>query len=193
MKFSSISVPVVPSLSQAQIEKEATAFLKIVSPKTLDIAGPTPVLEIFENKMDLFDFDIVVGKNIKGLPGMTDVTHRYIQISISTYKKLEKDFPHARFTVAHEFGHAYLHGRSPSRPLFSKRNQLRPFEDPEWQANTFAASLLMPQKTMWLLFLKKAMTVENVMETYAVSWSAATRRVLKLSSLFQNYQRGIYE
>jgi Zn-dependent peptidase ImmA (M78 family) len=193
MDFHSISVPTVTGLSHAQIEKEALGFLKLTAAACLEKPQPTPILEIFENKMDLLDFQILVGKNVKGLGGFTDVTHRYIELPNSTYHKLEKGVPQAKFTVAHEFGHACLHGKNqnygafPSREhlVFARRGQLRAFEDPEWQANNFASAILMPAKTMWSLYRQQQMTPENVMDIYQVSWSAATRRVLRLNPIFQ--------
>jgi hypothetical protein len=195
MDFDSVSVPVVTGLSLNQIEKEALAFLNLLAPSCLAFPQPTPVLDIFENKMDRLGFDILIGKNVKGLGGVTDITNRTIELPSSTYKKLEKGVPQAKFTVAHEFGHAYLHGKNqnfsqfPSREnlTFTRRGQLRPFEDPEWQANNFASAVLMPARTMWMLYRQKKMIPEDVMDLYQVSWSAATRRVLRLNTLFQSY------
>lgn len=185
MDFSSMNVPLVRGLSHSVIERKALQFLSMTSPASLSFPGPVPILDIFENKMDLFDFRVLIGKNIKGLGGFTDVTHRYIQISCSTYRRLEKGDPQGKFTVAHEFGHAVLHSEYKAA-IFALRSQIRPFEDPEWQANTFAASVLMPFPTMKMLFQKNDLTPENVMELYQVSWSAATRRVLRLNTIFNS-------
>jgi len=197
MDYNSIYVPVVRGLSFSQIEKEASAFLNLVSPESLKSPQPTPVLSIFENKMDLFCFSIVVGKNIKGLGGITNISDRFVELSLSTYKRLEKNDPQAKFTVAHEFGHVMLHSKNqsfgyfPSRAevSFSRRSQIRAFEDPEWQANTFAANVLMPLQTMHSLYLRQEMTPEKVMDIYQVSWSAATRRVLRLNIYFSERSR----
>lgn len=191
MDFDSITVPVVKGLSLSQIEKEATQFLGLLAPECLQVPQPTPVLEIFENKLEALDFKVVIGKNIKGLGGLTDVTHRFIQLPNATYKRLEKDDPQARFTVAHEFGHAQLHakdqvlGSFPFRHqvTFAPRSRIRAFEDPEWQANTFAAAILMPIQTMRLLHDQGKMTSNHVMEVFKVSWPAANRRILKLREL----------
>ncbi len=186
MNFDSITVPVVKGLSCTQIEKEATDFLLLLAPKCLLAPQPTPVLDIFENKMELLDFNVLIGENIKGLGGFTDVTNKYIELPNSTYKKLEKDDPHARFTAAHEFGHVKLHSayQGQLRPVtFARRSRIRAFEDPEWQANSFSAAILMPIQTMRMLHEQGKMTAAHVMEIYKVSWPAASRRILRLSEL----------
>lgn len=191
MDFNSITVPIVKGLSSSQIEKEAEMFLEKLSPNSLLKPQPTPVLEIFENKLETLNFTPLIGKNIKGLGGITDVTHRFIQLPNATYKRLEKSDPQARFTVAHEFGHAYLHskeqalGTFPFRNhlTFAQRSRIRAFEDPEWQANAFAAAILMPLKTMRMLHQRDLMDPLHIMDVFNVSWSAANRRVLKLREL----------
>lgn len=182
MNFHSQIVPLVPGRSYAQIEKEAMSFLSLVSPQSLLQPGPVPILEIFENKMDAFHFQVLIGKNIQGLGGFTDVTRRFIQISSATYRHLEKGDPQAKFTVAHEFGHMRLHAQH-TKGLFAPRSQLRPFEDPEWQANAFSAAILMPYPTMKRLFEEDRMSVEETREIYQVSWAAAQRRVQYLQGV----------
>lgn len=191
MDFNSITVPVVKGLSLSQIEQEATQFLEALAPECLRNPQPTPVLEIFENKLEALDFKVIIGKNIKGLGGLTDVTNRFIQLPNATYKRLEKGDPQARFTVAHEFGHAQLHGKEQAlgtfpfrnHVTFAQRSRIRAFEDPEWQANTFAAAILMPIQAMRFLHYQGKMTSNHVMEIFQVSWPAANRRILKLREL----------
>ncbi|MBY0314421.1 MAG: ImmA/IrrE family metallo-endopeptidase [Bdellovibrionales bacterium] len=193
MDFSLISVPVVRGMSHAQIEKEASEFLQLVAPECLSDPRPTPMLEIFENKMDLLGFRVVVGKNVKGLGGVTDVTNRFIEIPLATYNQLEKGVPRARFTIAHECGHAKIHGKqaqmgtfaSSENIQFARRSELRPFEDPEWQADTFAAAVLMPWQTMRMLYERGEMNVQTVMSVFQVSQAAASRRVMRLQASFE--------
>jgi Zn-dependent peptidase ImmA (M78 family) len=77
-----------------------------------------------------------------------------VVVDEKTYEGLERDRHHDRFTIAHEVGHLVLHGvelvrlsaihhtqaalmrgKVPSHPAYM---------DTEWQANGFAAALLMP-------------------------------------------------
>jgi hypothetical protein len=48
-----------------------------------------------------------------------------------------------RFSIAHELGHYVLHSQLGQIPLVAKRSRLN--ERAEWEANWFAASLLMPE------------------------------------------------
>jgi len=60
---------------------------------------------------------------------------------------------------------------------------LEPFCDPEWQANAFAAAVLMPTSGMQSLqrrFKERSAFVMKVMETFGVSYSAANYRIDKL-------------
>ncbi len=49
-----------------------------------------------------------------------------------------------RFSIAHELGHYVLHSEFGKIPLVAKRSRLN--ERAEWEANWFAASLLMPEE-----------------------------------------------
>ncbi|MFS4459264.1 ImmA/IrrE family metallo-endopeptidase [Bdellovibrio sp. HCB2-146] len=192
MDFTEMPVPVVPGLSRKQIEQSALEFLLIVAPECLEAPVPVPVREIFEDRLDVFDYKALVGKNIKGLDGVTNVTKREVTLPSATYKRLENGDCRARFTLAHEFGHMILHGNlaltqdlaSADSVMFARRSQLRAFEDPEWQANAFGAAVLMPYPMMRLLYKQGLMSVENVMETFHVSEPAAKLRVTQLKTEF---------
>lgn len=77
-----------------------------------------------------------------------------IALSEATYELLEQDNRRARFSLAHEIGHGALHYRTLMRVgsmshqmVALYRGEALPhpkFEDTEWQANAFAAALLMP-------------------------------------------------
>ena len=45
-----------------------------------------------------------------------------------------------RFTIAHEVGHYLMHSKQSLRLARSSR-KIKTYEDPEWQANTFAAEV----------------------------------------------------
>lgn len=79
-----------------------------------------------------------------------------------------------RFTLAHEIGHLILHkdmaGYARLEPGIK-----RFFHDPEYQANAFAAALLMDERHM-----HKEMSEEEVMSLFEVSKSAAKARLAAL-------------
>ncbi len=82
----------------------------------------------------------------------------------------------ARFTIAHEFGHYFLH-KGEGVP-FNRGNPTahKTFEDSEWQANTFAAELLAP------LAGCKGLSVYEIAEKYNISSQCATLRYKECNS-----------
>ena len=82
----------------------------------------------------------------------------------------------ARATVAHELAHAILHvpslrksmNRLPEKSGLSRmrRGDLKPFEDPEWQAWALAGCILMPRTTLETL---AGHSLQFVADTYGVS------------------------
>lgn len=95
------------------------------------------------------------------LPGV-EAQARYIKerdrmsivLSEDTYRGLAREVPHDRFSLAHEIGHAVLHStelvRMAELPhgvpalLRGEQSNHDSCRDSEWQANAFAAALLMP-------------------------------------------------
>lgn len=102
-----------------------------------------PIVEICEylqSMLEGFELEIVEDGKMKE-EGLTQ--GRKIQIPESVYNGAALGEGRARFTMAHELGHALLHENIP--PAFARsRVPLKAYEDSEWQANCFAAELLMP-------------------------------------------------
>ncbi len=66
-----------------------------------------------------------------------------LKVRDSVYDGAFNDNTRDRFTIAHEIGHAILHTNvTQSYARFNQKPKA--FEDPEWQANEFAANLLLP-------------------------------------------------
>lgn len=101
-----------------------------------------------------------------------------------------------RFTAAHELGHFVLHAKLGEIPIFAHRDKVSytsSDKQDEWDANVFAANLLMPKKFIERTvedFLKKCQEQEVVAysynllpliaSTYAVSEQAAKIRLKAL-------------
>lgn len=75
------------------------------------------------------------------------------------------DNPRDRFTLCHELGHYILH--QPENISYA-RGDIPVYQNPEWQANTFAAELLAPAD------LVKDMSIEEMATQCVMSRQAAT-------------------
>lgn len=87
-----------------------------------------------------------------------------------------------QFTLAHELGHYFMHrGLNPVLPRGVIPNH-EVYEDTEWQADTFAAELLMPFNEVVRLnraYQNKEDLINAVANEFMVSWEAAKVRVEK--------------
>lgn len=86
----------------------------------------------------------------------------------------------SRFTLAHEIGHFLMH-RTDSHPRMVNPKNLKPYENPEWQADNFASELLMPVN------LVKGLLMDEIVKQCMVTPSAASVRIdiLKKEGLYQ--------
>ncbi len=85
----------------------------------------------------------------------------------------------AIFTLAHEIGHYFLHYFPDDVKLARIQDGVKipVFMDAEWQADNFAAELLMPEETCI------NMSIEGIMNIYNVSRQAAETRYNKLNGI----------
>lgn len=84
----------------------------------------------------------------------------------------------SKFTFWHELGHMCLgHSLSFSRGEGIEGSEIKAFESSEWQADQFAAEILMPLETMTK---EKIFTVEGLVNRFGVSWEAASVRIRQL-------------
>lgn len=91
---------------------------------------------------------------------------------------LEDTWPRSKYTFWHEFGHAFLgHKISFARGEGIEGKDIKPYESSEWQADQFAAEILMPLDIM----KKEAVcTVDGLIRRFGVSRKAAEKRIRQL-------------
>ena len=107
--------------------------------------------------------------DMNGAEARTDHFEPRISLSASTYAGLQNADPRPRMTVAHELGHLLMHTR---QPVYHYSSRIRDRHvDPEWQADYFAAALLMPADAF-----RKMKTVKQAKKAFGVSRSAALMR-----------------
>lgn len=99
-----------------------------------------------------------------------------MHIRIDVFEKACFGDPRARFTITHELGHGLLgHRRTINRSGIERQPEV--YEDSEWQANQFAAELLMPLDVIRSQQLNSAIKIER---HFMVSHQAAVRRAKQL-------------
>lgn len=100
-----------------------------------------------------------------------------ILIRESVYEQALAGNGRARFTFCHELGHLILHqGQDLQLARSSTPGSWGFHEDSEWQADAFAAELMMPVEMVGTL----CRSVDDIMRIFGVSRSAATFRHQKL-------------
>lgn len=92
-----------------------------------------------------------------------------IYIKESVYEKACEDDGRARFTICYEIGHMFLHSNLAYNRLSENKHIPKPYEDPEWQANTFASYLLIPPNEA-----RKLNDAKLIASTYGTSYQAAS-------------------
>jgi hypothetical protein len=192
--------PRVQGMSRNAIEKRANSLLEgYFEDDPRNRGWPLDVIQLAEFLDDNGVFELAV----EPLAGTKEGEYRPVEnqlvLTESTYKEAYRGFVRPRFTVVHEIGHAILDGKQ-LRVIHSlgltvsrhSRTDLRPFEDPEWQADAFAAAALMPSELVIRLIssfsqdrtLKaEAEAVAAIKEKFNVSQPAAKRRLSDLRKL----------
>lgn len=172
--------PVKP-ISKIKLKFIADLFRKRISENIGNYETFCPIVEALEmlglKSFERFSFAIISDSNPKllGKWACTSPAEKRIYISESTYNKACNNHPQARFTIAHEFGHLLLEHEIDA--VFARDNineTIQSYRDSEWQADTFAAYLLMPEE------LAKDKSAEDIEKLFGVSASAAIARADRL-------------
>ena len=182
-------VPVVPGLSCAQIEKMANRLIQLSHPNLLRDPGPFPIDDFFEFQMrSILGFDYEVRELPPSIEGATDFFRKVVTLSPETYYLMVAGDGRARFTVSHEVSHVALHQAVFREMLIENRRTIQLFradsipifQNPEYQANCFASSLLMPAKQVANI-LRQGGNLNDIVKTFNVSRQAAEVKVNKLN------------
>lgn len=153
-------LPVVLPRSRAAIERLAEKFVAGFAPERLDAPGAIPVIEAFDCALpEQYGFAVDVDDALpEGVAAATDFAVRKVVVSPRVYAASERGDAGARFTLMHEIGHVVTLGAEMETRLTllrrtglsvqprARRASLPAFEDPEWQADAFAAAALMPRR-----------------------------------------------
>jgi hypothetical protein len=182
----------VSPLSRKDIEADATTILGRFVPSLLREPGPFDVVHFFDHTLrDVYKLDTAVQHLEDGVEGQAWPDGR-VFVSENTYNMACLKDGRGRYTIAHECYHGIKH-RSQIRNVLVhtgqatlyRRHSLPAYRDPEWQADYFAACVLMPAPMVGLLANRVAngQIVQSIVETFQVSWTAARIRAEQVLAL----------
>jgi hypothetical protein len=179
-------VPVVAPISRAEIAEEAKLVIARFRPRLLIRPGRFPVLKLFDALGDPpYNLESGVEELSSGVEGMVYPDGRVL-VNEETYRGADNEIGRPRFTVSHECYHGMKHSKQIRRALTDvgelvvcRRQNIKPFLDPEWQANEFAGALLMPEQMVRLLAGKerRVLLAATMAEAFGVSTQAAEVRL----------------
>jgi len=163
---------VAKPLSRARIRKYVSSIRDALGATDMN---EFPIMQFLEHVLPQidpeFNYEIVPVSEMKGRYGLAIPEEHLIQIREDVYEGAVKGVARDRFTIAHEIGHFLMH--TPSRVAFARdhhkgsKGKVKPYLDPEWQANTFAAELLAPPNVI------KGLTLLEIMSKCKVSKDVA--------------------
>lgn len=147
--------------------------------------APFPIVEVLDVQIskhmgDRYTFAVLDEDLMGDSHGLTEPDQLVVLIRRDVYDGANRGVGRDRFTMAHELGHLILHGggrylerpapgASPLPPTHKK------YEDSEWQANVFAAELLMPVQ-----LVRECSSAMELSVRAAVSMDAAEVRIRSL-------------
>ncbi|WP_277287666.1 ImmA/IrrE family metallo-endopeptidase [Veillonella montpellierensis] len=132
--------------------------------------GRIDIVRLLEHRLGRIglEYEIKLASEMGSKHGETYLDQDKILIREDVYNNACKGSGRDRLTIAHEIGHFILHRASDISLARDTDEEVKPFEDPEWQANAFAGELLAPYEFV------KGKNVFDVSKIYGVSEKAAS-------------------
>lgn len=183
-----LRVPVVRGRSWYEIGKSAESLIRKTYSELLEKPGPFPLADFIEFKMrGVIQFEYEISELPDGIEAAMEPQNRRLIFSPDTYESLLNDVPRARFTAAHEIGHAWLHSSELQHRILDGGNLLKlqrgaipAYRDPECQANAFASAFLMPTRHIEEIVKTPLRQTVRIMRAFNVSAEAAGYRITGL-------------
>lgn len=162
--------------SKTKTEPLSRKKIRIIVKKILemlDIKRDTPIpvcniLDFLSFSEFKLEYEIVKDERLKNEYAVTDLKIGKILIRESVFDKASKGSYRDRFTIAHEIGHYFLHCLYGNVSLCRAKENIKPYESPEWQADTFAGELLVNTDDNL-----KNLSIEDIQQKYEVSRQVA--------------------
>jgi len=134
-------------ISRKDIRRFAEDFRKLSGMGNrlfIDIVYIVEVLfrEVFDPELN---FIIAPASEMGNQHGLTNPAAKTIKIREDVYDGACEGRGRDRFTIAHELGHYIMHDEvTVGLARLGDNETIKPYRDPEWQANAFAGELLIP-------------------------------------------------
>lgn len=113
-----------------------------------------------------YRFLYVEDDELKGVEAYTDHNLRLVKVKVSVYERALNGSPKDLFTIAHEIGHLFMHDGETM--IFARTSERFPaYKSAEWQANYFAAEMLMASHLIVDMSINEIMKECNVNERSA--------------------------
>jgi Zn-dependent peptidase ImmA (M78 family) len=131
-----------------------------------------PIVPFLENVLPVlipdFQLEIVPVEEMGNKHGETYPSKNLIRIREDVYLRAIEGEGRDRLTIAHEIGHLFMHeDDSIALCRLAPNEKLKPYEDPEWQADAFGGELLASS------YLISGMDAGSVSRKCGVSMTAA--------------------
>lgn len=162
--------------SRAEIQRLAERFRELMCLDGTSAKDPFPIVNVIETLAapidsdddPLFNFEVCEDSNpsLKGAYALYDSVKQTMYVRESVYDGAVYGVPRDRFTLAHELGHCLL-GHGTDYKFARADSDIPAYENPEWQANTFASMLLIPRHEI------SGMLPWEIAKKYKVSYQAA--------------------
>jgi hypothetical protein len=168
-------------LSRDRIETAAELVLKDFCPEMLEGLQALDVERLYEAYLPK-RFGIATGYQelAPGIHGFTNPTRLESAVSVCLVDASDRaTLRFGRSTMGHETGHCVLHAHqfrqkkihtflhdgthAPEQRLF-RRDEVKPYEDPEWQAWWFCKAIFLP-KSVLMAEVKDGITIRKIAET----------------------------
>lgn len=153
--------------------------IQFIAMKLREILGISPdeafpIVRFTEFMLQQFDYtlEICMTSEMQDKYAVTTPGEKTLRIREDVYINATKNNPRDLFTIAHEIGHVLFHN-SNSIALARSNEKIKTYENPEWQANTFAAELLVPSYAI------KGKSIDEIVKIYGCSKEVAKIQLSK--------------
>lgn len=178
---------IVPPLSNQNIEDIAMQVRRAFG---LEQTPSFPVMKFLEgvlcNQLNWLDLQIGWPTEMQDAEGYMSPDGSFIKLRQDIYSKACENNGRARFTVAHELGHYFLHSNTKLQRI-PPNTKVPLYKLSEFQADQFAACLLMPRS-----LITHNDTIEGIKSKFNVSYTAASNRLKKIRPELADPGRSVF-